>query len=218
MLPRSKNSVTATGPCPTSACGSPRKVVAELGSVQVQADRALCASSCLENTSGSHDLLALKKYFHLNCTNVSACGSRGPGSRQSRVAFPARLGLCRWLSSAGGDAEAWGARLPPSPQSGLPGARASSLLLPPQSAPACSLELWPALPIPCLICAPCSPSRPKPAGVAMGHTRSERPRSPSCGICCGVEGAPLFPPLQFWWEDGASGGDGVTAWGVTLHI
>lgn len=33
------------------------------------------ASSCLENTSGSHDLLALKKYFHLNYTNITQTSS-----------------------------------------------------------------------------------------------------------------------------------------------
>lgn len=78
------------------------------------------ASSCLENTSGSHDLLALKTCFHLNYINVSACGSPGPGSLQSRAAVPARLGLCRWRSSAGGDAEAGASQPPRSPQKWTP--------------------------------------------------------------------------------------------------
>lgn len=171
------------------------------------------ASSCLENTSGSHDLLALKKYFHLNYTSVSACGSPGLGALQSRAAVPARLGLCRWRSSAGGDAEA-GAAQPPRfpPQSGLPGVTASSIgscLLPGAEPSTVSIR-------PCLICGPRSPSHPNPAGVAVDHTRPQSSGCSSCGIC-GV-GASLFPPAVFRWEDGARAGTCQSLGGDTAHL
>lgn len=149
------------------------------------------ASSCLENASSSHDLLALKKYFRLNYTNVSALGSPGPGSRQSRAAVPAGLGLCRCWSSAGGDAEPGGARPPPpSPQSGLPGAGASSLgscLLP---------ELCPALPVPCLPSLPALLA-PQASRCCRGSQLLTAPTHPQLWDLLWGGGVPFFLQLCF---------------------
>lgn len=163
--------------------------------MQDQAGRAFCAhsaSSCLENTSGSHDLLALKKYFHLNYTNVSVHGS--PGARLSPIPS------CRSWSSAWAGAGA---------VTQSPGERRASV--PPRPGhPRCcrcplhrllpAPELCPALPVPCL-----------PWCCHGSQLLSEPTNPPSCGIYCGVGGFAFS-------SSSVSVGGCVTASGVTLHI